>query len=171
MRGPLILLAILAAVALTWWLTSFVTVVAVVAAVVLLVTTVLKVRRWWLVRAFRRKWGPPGKDLLLVYSNSPHWQQYVESRWLPLLGPRAVVLNWSERSRWDTEHPLEGTLAREIGGDAEFNPMVIWFSERWGVLDFRFWQAFRDFKHGNDRELRRLEHEMSTALGVTFPES
>lgn len=57
-------------------------------------------RKWHAVRRFRVVWRPKGKDVLLVYSNSPHWQRYVEENWMPRWGHRAVVLNWSERSGW-----------------------------------------------------------------------
>jgi hypothetical protein len=46
------------------------------------------------VKRFRAVWHPQGKDLLLVYSNSPNWQQHVEEQWLPKWRQRAVVLNW-----------------------------------------------------------------------------
>ena len=45
-------------------------------------------------------WLPRGKDILLVYSDSPIWREYVLSEILPLVQERAVVLNWSERSKW-----------------------------------------------------------------------
>ena len=32
----------------------------------------------------------------------------------------------------------------------------------------RFWQAFRDYKHGKDRTLRAAEAELEAALGVRF---
>jgi hypothetical protein len=41
-------------------------------------------------------WLPRGKDILLVYSDSPIWREYVLSEILPLVQERAVVLNWSE---------------------------------------------------------------------------
>lgn len=43
-------------------------------------------------------WLPRGKDILLVYSDSPIWQGYMASEVLPLVQERAVVLNWSQRS-------------------------------------------------------------------------
>src|SRR5215831_2705477 len=45
-------------------------------------------------------WLPSGKDTLVVYSNSPIWQDYMTEQVLPLVQERAVVLNWSERSTW-----------------------------------------------------------------------
>src|SRR5918911_507082 len=81
-----------------WWI-----LLPVLALVVLSGVAALAVHAWRdyrAVRRFRAVWGARGRDLLLVYSNSPNWQPYVEANWLPRWGERAVVLNWSERSRW-----------------------------------------------------------------------
>src|SRR5439155_18714445 len=45
-------------------------------------------------------WLPKGKDILLVYSDSPIWHDYMETQVLPLVKERAVILNWSERNKW-----------------------------------------------------------------------
>ena len=76
-----------------------------------------------LVRTFRKE--RPGRFGLLVYSNSPHWQRFIEERWIPRLEDRAVVVNWSERSTWATKHPLEQKVFRRFAGAFEFNPIAI----------------------------------------------
>src|SRR5262245_29677290 len=68
------------------------------------------------VRRFRARWVGQGKDLLLVYSNSPNWQAYIEAEWLPRWGHRAVVLNWSQRSNWRRPFPAEVLLFRAFSG-------------------------------------------------------
>jgi hypothetical protein len=45
-------------------------------------------------------WLRNGKDVLLIYSNSPIWHEYMTTRILPLVQQRATVLNWSERKNW-----------------------------------------------------------------------
>src|SRR6266404_1245094 len=80
-------------------------------------------RRWWAVRRFRAAWQSQGRDLLLVYSNSPNWKRYVEEKWLPRWGDRAVVLNWSERQNWRRDLRPEVSLFRAFAGDREFNPL------------------------------------------------
>jgi hypothetical protein len=135
-------------------------------------------------REFLKRW--PGKRGILVYSNSPNWGQYIEQNWLPRIGSRFVLLNWSERARWAVERPFEARVFRTFGGDRNFNPLAIIFLERvpgatvraWlssirkrdllGVLApdrhntavIRFFQAFRDFKHGKDQLLRTKEAEL-----------
>ena len=152
---------------------------------------------WWedyragaLRREFIRHWGSIDKRGLLVYSNSPHWQRYVEEQWLPRIGQRLVILNWSERARWNREHPFEARIFRRFAGDREFNPLAVIFLARephatfraWlraikardplGMLApsvrdvqvIRFWKAFRDFKHGKETALRAAEADLFAAI-------
>ena len=142
-------------------------------------------------REFSRR--RPGKRGILVYSNSPNWQRYIEQHWLPALGDTLIVLNWSERATWSREHPFEERVFRRFAGDREFNPLAIVFKPRprfarlvaWlrGARDrdivamlapnpqdtevVRFFQAFRDFKHGKDELLRNNERRMFDALRAT----
>lgn len=123
-----------------------------------------KWRRLRLRRQFEAKWAGAGKRGLLVYSGSPNWQAYIEERWLPRLDGRLVVLNWSERSQWSERHPLEGEILRRYLGDREFNPAAILFPEGREVRVVRFWQPFRDFRHGKDAALRAAEAELFRVL-------
>ena len=125
-----------------------------------------KWREWRAVVRFRREWHPKGKDTLIVYSNSPHWQQYVETQWLPKWGGRAIVLNWSERKDW-TSARSEVSLFRAFAGTREFNPLAIVVPRRGPVRVIRFWRAFRDFKHGRDRDLVSAEAELEAALATS----
>jgi hypothetical protein len=123
-----------------------------------------KWQQWSASTRFRATWLPQGKDLLLVYSNSPHWQRYIEDNWLPQWGERAVVLNWSERQTWRHSRTPEAALFLAFAGDREFNPLAIFVSDSGEVRVVRFWRAFRDFKHGKDRSLRLAEAELESAL-------
>ena len=146
---------------------------AVALPILLLALPFLAIRAWLnrrkrrrLQREFHARWGSSGKRLLLVYSNSPHWQTYIETHWLSRIGSIAVVLNWSERARWAEQHPFEAEVFRRWAGDREFNPLAIVIPERGPVQVIRFWQAFRDYKHGNDRSLRAAEAELAAAVGA-----
>ena len=142
-------------------------------------------------RAFQSRFGANDKIGILVYSNGPHWQRYIEDNWLPRFGHRFVVLNWSERSTWQRDHALESKIFRRFAGAREFNPIAIilndvgahatwhaWiravrsrdivgmFAPRVAEAHvIRFWQPFKDFKHGKDRALRAAEAELLGALG------
>lgn len=122
---------------------------------------------------------------LLIYSNSPNWQSYVEREWLPHLRGRLFIMNWSERAGWERDFPLEAMIFRELG-DRDFNPSAIVFRSlvsghlfrRWlgavraldpvGMLAphdqpvdvVRFFQAFRDFKHGRSHTLKAQERRL-----------
>ena len=140
-------------------------------------------------REFSRRHGPHVRGIL-VYSNSPNWQAYVEREWIPRLDGRLVVMNWSERARWARDHPIEAKFFRQLG-DRDFNPAAIIFRpptrgrsfRRWlravRELDpvallapyeprvdvVRFFQPFRDYKHGRDHTLRAAERRLWTLLG------
>jgi hypothetical protein len=108
---------------------------------------------WWCTR---------GRDVLLVYSNSPIWQSYVEEMLLPRLSHRAIVLNWSHRCTWT---PSLAVLAfRYFGGSREFNPMAIVFRPFRLARSFRFYKPFRDFKHGKTEAVNKMTDQLFALL-------
>ena len=100
-------------------------------------------------------WLPQGKDVLLVLSDSPVWRDYMAAEIVPLVRERAVVLNWSERKRWRRWSPAPHAF-RTFGGHREFNPLVVVFRPLRPAEVLRFWQAFKDWKHGHTEALERL---------------
>jgi hypothetical protein len=124
--------------------------------------------RAWRARALRLRFARthgPGTRGILVYSDSPNWQRYIEERWLPRIGTRLVVLNWSERARWTAEHPLEAAIVRHHLGDRAFNPAaIVYRAPPEGPHVVRFLEPFRDFKHGKEQKLRAAEAELWTLL-------
>ena len=107
-------------------------------------------------------WCVRGRFVLLVYSDSPVWQEYVEKNILPRLGDRAVVLNWSERSRW--RRTLAVLAFRYFGGYRKYNPMALVFRPFRFARQFRFYEPFRDFKHGKTESLSKMESELFTSV-------
>jgi hypothetical protein len=143
--------------------------------VILVSTLVAGLWSWFdrlrLRRGFEAKWGVEGRDLVVVYSNSPHWRDRFEREILPRIKDKAVVLNWSERSTAEWKRrPLEVRIFRRWGGHREFNPIAIVFSPGEKVRTIRFWQAYRDFRHGKPIPLRRREAELFDAVGVPMEE-
>lgn len=123
--------------------------------IVILVKT-LYLRAWlWF------KYLKNGSRILFIYSNSSTWQTYIEENMLPLLPIHATVLNWSERKRWSS-HEL--ALLHHFGGETEFNPSAIIFISFWNVKCIRLFQAFKDYKHGNDQSLKKVEKELSAMI-------
>jgi hypothetical protein len=111
----------------------------------------------WLV------WLPRGKDVLLVYSDSPIWHEYMTTQILPLLRERAVVLNWSERRKWQW-WSLAAAAFHHFGGGRDFNPLVVLFRPFHLARVFRFWSPFKDWKSGHTEPLESLRKELATAL-------
>ena len=54
-------------------------------------------------------------------------------------------------------NPLEAKVFKQWAGEREFNPLAIIFSRSGKVKVIRFWQAFRDYKHGNEKLLKEAE--------------
>ena len=103
---------------------------------------------WWIGRARRR--------VLFVYSDSPNWKAHVETSILPRLPANAVVLNWSHRATWPALDP-SAMLFRGFAGERELNPIGLVFERFAVVARYRFWQPFRDARHGRVEPLHSLE--------------
>jgi hypothetical protein len=108
-------------------------------------------------------WLPRGKDTLFVYSDSPIWQEYMTQQVLPLVENRAVVLNWSQRSTWK-KWRLGQQVFYSFSGRHDFNPMVIMFRPLRRAKLFRFWSAFKDWKHGHTEGVERLRNDLRMSL-------
>jgi hypothetical protein len=111
----------------------------------------LLVWTWWI--------GPARQRVLVVYSESPIWQEHMEREIVPRLPPRTVVLNWSQRKQWSRlSFPV--LLFDAFTGRREFNPIVLVFRRFSLVERFRFWRPFHDAKHGHADALRVLELQL-----------
>lgn len=111
-------------------------------------------------------WSTRGKNVLLVYSDSPIWHDYIEENIIPRLPRSTTILNWSQRRTWRW-YSLAVMIVRFFAGTREFNPMVVAFRPFRRARTFRFWQAFKDYKHGNKRTLDSVERDMFAYLAQT----
>jgi len=107
-------------------------------------------------------WCPRRRYAIVVYSNSPVWQEYFETQVIPQLGERAVVLNWSERKRWNLTLPV--ILFRVFAGSRDFNPLAIVFEPLSWPRRFEFYKAFRSFKHGRPEDVEKVRLEFFRLL-------
>ena len=112
-------------------------------------------------------WCPRGRYALVVYSDSPIWREYFEQAVLPALGSRAVVLNWSQRKRWRLSLPV--MLFKLFAGSRDFNPIALVFEPFSWAERFRFYKAFRAFKHGRADEVEAVRLEFLTRLDGLAP--
>ena len=118
---------------------------------------VVKIYEQWLKYCFWKQHGKFGRFILFVYSDSPNWKDYIEQNILPDIGPHVVTLNWSKRREWGKSNPFESKVFYRWAGQKEFNPIAILLLPNGKVKKVRFWQAFRDYKHGNDTLLNEAE--------------
>ena len=109
---------------------------------------------------FWRTHAAQGRPLLFVYSESPNWQDYVETNILPRVADHAVVLNWSERRLWPSTSPWESRFFHRFAGDRNFNPIALVFCRGGRIRVVRFYRAFLDHKHGKESGLRAAEAEL-----------
>lgn len=96
---------------------------------------------------------------LLIYSDSPVWQPRIEETWLPRFGDRALVLNWTEAHAGGGLSPVQRLLTM-WAPPRNVQPVAIVFP---GILRTRqlgFYDAFRDWKNGDESALRRAEEEL-----------
>jgi hypothetical protein len=96
--------------------------------------------------------------VVFVYSDSPTWKDCIEREILPYLQNRAVILNWSERRNW--KNSLTVLAFRYFGGHRNFNPMGMVFRPFRFVRTYRFFEAFKEFKHGDTRNVEKLKKEL-----------
>jgi hypothetical protein len=99
-------------------------------------------------------WGLQGRNVLFVHSESPIWSDYIEQEILPQIAKTAVILNWSERKQWKIS--LAVLAFKLYGGTRDFNPMAIVFRPFRLHKIFRFYKAFKDFKHGQTEPLEKI---------------
>jgi hypothetical protein len=106
-----------------------------------------------------------GQRCVLVYSRSPVWESHILSNWVPRIGERAALLNWSDRANWGWS--LEALLFnRFCRSSSNFNPAVIVLRGLHTPLVFRFFYAFQEAKTGRPEYLELLEGQMLGALGL-----
>jgi hypothetical protein len=136
-------------------------VVGIVALLAFSALAAYHLHRWRVAAEFRRIYGSQGKDVLIVYSDSPHWGAYIDANWLPRWGERAVMFN---RSRpWRGEQ-IEARLWHAFAGNAEHTPVAIVVPRLGRPRVVRFWHAFRERKHGDDATLRAAEERLDQIL-------
>jgi hypothetical protein len=108
-------------------------------------------------------WCSRGKFVLFVWSDSPIWKEYIQREILPKIESRAVILNWSQRNRWN-RWSLAVNAFHFFGGKREFNPIAIVFRPLRQTQIFRFWKPFNDFKRGDETALKDISKSLLESL-------
>jgi hypothetical protein len=102
--------------------------------------------------------------VIFVYSNSPTWKEYIEREILPHLHDRVVILNWSERRNW--KNSLAVLAFRYFGGYRNFNPIGLVFRPFRSVKAYRFYEAFKEHKHGHTSKVETLRKALLNDVGI-----
>jgi hypothetical protein len=96
--------------------------------------------------------------IVFVYSDSPTWKDYITREILPDVRNHAIILNWSERRHW--KNSLAVLAFRYFGGRRNFNPMGMVFRPFRAVKAYRFFEAFREFKHGDTKKVQEINRKL-----------
>ena len=100
--------------------------------------------------------------VIFVHSDSPTWREYIEKEILPHIRNGAVILNWSERRHWKNSWAV--LAFRYFGGQRNFNPMGMVFRPFHSVRTYRFFEAFKAFKHGDTNRVEDLKRDLLDEL-------
>jgi hypothetical protein len=112
-----------------------------------------------------------GRRGILIRSDSPGWTERIASRWLPVMGDRVFVLNWSARAQWTNTVPVLVWKHfcghyEKAGTFRDFNPALIVFRGIRHPVVFRCYPVFRAAGRGDLKPLEEMEQGMLRALGV-----
>lgn len=107
-------------------------------------------------------WGTRGRYILFVYSDSPIWSGYIKQEILPRITNNAIILNWSERKKWGSS--LAVLAFKHFGGYRNFNPLALIFRPFHFNKEFRFYEAFKDFKHNKTEKLEHMKTDFFKAI-------
>jgi hypothetical protein len=79
---------------------------------------------------------------------------------ISVLQPQSIIMNWSKRSEWSQSRSLRVLNFNYFGGKRDFNPLAIVFRPFRRAKVFRFWDAFKNYKHGKEQSLEKIREEL-----------
>lgn len=106
---------------------------------------------------------------ILVYSNSPRWKAYIESRWLPAAGDHLAAINISENQHWRPSLSGLTLEAHLFSRKRPLLPVALVFPDGRPPEFIEFNGAFLDRNAGNDEQIYIKEQHLARALGVSLP--
>lgn len=120
-------------------------------------TSSMAMAKWWKARSAK---------VILAYSDSPVWKDYIESRWLPAAGDRLELINVSQGQHWKPS--LAGLLleAHMVNMKRPLLPVALIISERPVLLAFN--GSFLDNEAGDDEQLKSKERILARALEASL---
>ena len=122
------------------------------------------VYRFGLKVGFWIRHGRKGKFILFVYSDSSNWKDYIETKILPQIETRSIVLNWSKRGEWKPRMSYETKLFNYWAGTVEFTPTALILPLFGKVKIIRLWQPNKHAKSKKDGISKEAEKALFTAM-------
>lgn len=111
------------------------------------------------------KW-PKSKYILFIYSDSEHWAPYIEQNIIPKIQESAIIINRTKQQNWKQEYKAEYKAIAHWAHE-DINPIALVFKPYRRVKSFRFYEAFRDYKHGKDSSLHAMCNEFYNYAALT----
>ncbi len=109
-----------------------------------------------------RKLHGSDKDLLVVYTDSPHGQPHIDQTWVPRWGDRMILFN---RSRpWNRSQPEIRLWRMRTRGGRQNTPAAIVLNGKDPGHAIELRNAFRDFKHGKPARIHAAEQDIEKSL-------
>ena len=134
-------------------------------------------RRSAVRRVFEDKWGRHGMRVVLAYSDDTRWRHHIEHHWLPRIGRRTVVVDWTARQTFVPGASIEAQLFEHWAGARNFDPMAIVIPSSGRVRTLRFRDAFVAHFGGHEQRLAIEEARLFALVeglgetpGVVAPE-
>jgi len=119
----------------------------------------------WYVGRLRASW-PSGKFVLIAYTESELWAPYIENTLLPQIAEHCVVVNRS-RENWKRQFRAEHGALSFWGGWRSYNPIAV-VLRPWGrIRVFRFYESFKEMKHGHSASLEVTASELVRCVRET----
>jgi hypothetical protein len=119
----------------------------------------------WHVGRLTAAW-PSGKFVLLAYTESELWAPYIEKELLPQIEQHCVVVNRS-RENWKRQFHAEQRALSFWGGWRAYNPIAV-VLRPWGrVRVFRFYEPFKELRHGDRSSLETMSRDLVRCVRAT----
>ncbi len=134
-----------------------------------LLVVIAYVAAWLAVHLGARTiWCLRGRKVLLVFSDSPYWKEFLGGAVASRLGHCAVVLNRSLPGR--RRVTLAWLAYQQLGGCRDHCPLAMVFRPFQRTRIYRFHRPFLEWKHGKPEALQEMLNALFNDLQLAAPE-
>jgi hypothetical protein len=152
-----------------WWIWLVIVPLVPVVLPTALLVAIAYVSSWLAVHVSAwTVWCLRGRRVLLVFSDSPYWKEFIGGEVASRLSHCAVVLNRSVPGR--RRFTLAWLAYRQFGGWRDHCPLAVVFRPFQRSHTYRFHRPFLEWKHGKPEALRETVSALFSDLGLSAPE-